>query len=240
MRNMQLHGFNNLTKNLNISVYKIDYLPLDSVALHDKYQTYIQNVFQASMLSEILDNVTEVIGAQVLSRSKQDYQPHGASSTHMIADCNESTSLVNHLNKSHICAHTYPDTHQQNETAIFRLDLDISTCGVISPLKALNYLLEHLQWDVVTMDYKVRGFTRDVAGNKHYQDEQMINITDYLLIGLKDTVDIVNDNQAHLYNYHSCLMKKSLSKSYVSTVPAQENLEVLQNEKRDLFTAYRK
>ena len=45
-----------------------------------------------------------------------------------------------HLNKSHITVHTYPEYHPDEGISTFRADIDVSTCGEISPLKALNYL----------------------------------------------------------------------------------------------------
>lgn len=60
--------------------------------------------------------------------------------------------------------HSYPESHPDNGISTFRLDIDVSTCGHISPLKALNYLIHSFDSDIVTMDYRVRGFTRDVDG----------------------------------------------------------------------------
>jgi len=51
---------------------------------------------------------------------------------------------------------------------------------VISPLRALNYLIDSFESDIVTMDYRVRGFTRDVKGRKHYIDHKINSIQDYL------------------------------------------------------------
>jgi S-adenosylmethionine decarboxylase len=82
---------------------------------------------------------------------------------------------VAHLDKSHITVHTYPETHPHNGIATFRADIDVATCGVISPLKALNYLIESLESDIVVMDYRVRGFTRDVKGTQalHRPQDQL-------------------------------------------------------------------
>ena len=60
--------------------------------------------------------------------------------------------------------HTYPEIHPVDGIATFRVDIDVSTCGVISPLKALNYLIHQFDSDIVTVDYRVRGFTRDIEG----------------------------------------------------------------------------
>ena len=61
--------------------------------------------------------------------------------------------MVAHLDKSHICVHTYPESHPEGGLCTFRADIEVSTCGVISPLKALNYLIHQLESDIVTIDY---------------------------------------------------------------------------------------
>ena len=43
--------------------------------------------------------------------------------------------------KSHMCVHTYPEMHRDNGISTFRADIELATCGEISPLTALNYLL---------------------------------------------------------------------------------------------------
>ena len=50
------------------------------------------------------------------------------------------------------------------------MDIDVATCGTISPLKALNYLIGSFDSDIITIDYRVRGFTRDMDGKKHFID----------------------------------------------------------------------
>src|SRR3546814_14711111 len=58
-------------------------------------------------------------------------------------------SVVAHLDKSHITVPTYPVTHPDNGISTFRADIDVSTCGKISPLKALNYLITSDRTSVV-------------------------------------------------------------------------------------------
>jgi S-adenosylmethionine decarboxylase len=89
-------------------------------------------------------------------------------------------SVVAHLDKSHITVHTYPESHPDNGISTFRADIDVSTCGRISPLKALNYLIHSFESDIVIMDYRVRGFTRDVRGRKHFIDHKIDSIQNYL------------------------------------------------------------
>ena len=57
-------------------------------------------------------------------------------------------------------------SHPYRGISTFRADIDVSTCGQISPLKALNYLIGSFDSDIISLDYRVRGFTRDVQGKK--------------------------------------------------------------------------
>ena len=52
-----------------------------------------------------------------------------------------SDAVVAHLDKSHITVHTYPESNPVTGISTFRADIDVSTCGRISPLRALNYLI---------------------------------------------------------------------------------------------------
>jgi S-adenosylmethionine decarboxylase len=71
-----------------------------------------------------------------------------------------SDAIVGHLDKSHITVHTYPENHPDKGISTFRADIDVSTCGQISPLRALNFLLTSFEPDIAIIDYRVRGFTR--------------------------------------------------------------------------------
>ena len=83
-------------------------------------------------------------------------------------EAESSADVKMHLDKSHICAHTYPDFQDKGQICSFRIDIDIATCGEISPLNALNFMLEAFESDVVVCDYVVRGYTRDENGKRIY------------------------------------------------------------------------
>ncbi|PHS55780.1 MAG: adenosylmethionine decarboxylase, partial [Alcanivorax sp.] len=178
---ISVHGFNNLTKSLSFNIFDIAYAKTEQ---HRKeYIEYIDELYNAERLTEILTNVTRIIGANVLNVARQDYDPQGASVTMLIAEHETPPSgtdwdeeapgplpdtVVAHLDKSHVTVHTYPESHPDNGISTFRVDVDVSTCGVISPLRALNYLIHSFDSDIVTIDYRVRGMTRDLDGTKHY------------------------------------------------------------------------
>ena len=184
---LTLYGFNNLTKTLSFNFYDVSYA--NTIKQRDEYLEYIDETYNAQRLMEVLTQVADIIGATILNIATQDYDPSGASVTMLISEENaypsEQTAqgagtVVAHLDKSHLTAHTYPESHPEGGISTFRADLDISTCGRISPLKALNFLIDSFDEDVVIMDYRVRGFTRDTRGMKHYNDHTINSIQEYL------------------------------------------------------------
>ncbi|WP_349256933.1 adenosylmethionine decarboxylase [Salinisphaera sp.] len=183
MDKLRLHGFNNLTKSLSFNIYDICYARTREQK--QAYIAYIDEVFNADRLTQILTEVSDIIGAHILNVARQDYEPEGASVTLLIAEDNAyegpvSEAVVGHLDKSHITVHTYPEFHPDDGISTFRADIDVSTCGLISPLKALDHLIHSFESDVVTLDYRVRGFTRDVGGDKHFIDHEINSIQDYI------------------------------------------------------------
>jgi len=200
---LKLQGFNNLTKALSFNIYDVCYAASEDE--RRRYIEYIDEAYNADRLTQILSDVAEIIGANILNIARQDYDPQGASVTILISeepviDRKQagkemiSDAVVAHLDKSHITVHTYPETHPDNGIATFRADIDVATCGVISPLKALNYLIESLESDIVVMDYRVRGFTRDIKGKKHYIDHKINSIQDYLHKSIKARYEMLDVN----------------------------------------------
>lgn len=182
---LRLQGFNNLTKALSFNIYDVSYSRTEDE--RNRYVRHIDEAYNADRLSRILCYVADIIGANVLNVAKQDYEPQGASVTILISEepvgttpAPHAEALLGHLDKSHIAVHTYPEAHPHNGIATFRADVDVATCGLISPLKALNYLIHTFESDIVVVDYRVRGFTRDVRGGKHYMDHRIHSIQDYL------------------------------------------------------------
>jgi S-adenosylmethionine decarboxylase len=217
---IRLHGFNNLTKSLSFNIYDICYAQTEKE--RQEYIEYIDELYSAERLTEILTDVVDIIGANVLNIARQDYDPQGASVTILIAEHEmppkeEATvaspgplrdSVVAHLDKSHVTVHTYPESHPDNGISTFRADIDVSTCGLISPLRALNHLIHAFESDIVIMDYRVRGFTRDVDGKKHYIDHDITSIQDYLSEDTKDAYQMIDVNVFQEKTFHTKMVLK--------------------------------
>ncbi|VFP88496.1 adenosylmethionine decarboxylase [Candidatus Erwinia haradaeae] len=220
MQKLKLHGFNNLTKSLSFCIYDICYA--NTEAERDGYIAYIDEQYNATRLTEILSETCSIIGANVLNIAHQDYEPQGASVTILISeeeidvrtvDTSEnpgplSHSMIAHLDKSHICVHTYPESHPEGGLCTFRADIEVSTCGLISPLKALNYLIHKLDSDIVTIDYRVRGFTRDINGVKHFIDHKINSIQNFMSEDMKLRHDMMDVNVYQENIFHTKMLLK--------------------------------
>ncbi len=212
---IELHGFNNLTKSLSFNMYDICYTKTKEE--REAYIEYIDEEYSAERLTKILKSVSDIIGAHVLNIAQQDYEPQGASVTMLVSEgpvvevptesYNESPgplpgSVVMQLDKSHITVHTYPEYHPSEGISTFRADIDVSTCGEISPLKALNFLIHSFDTDIMTIDYRVRGFTRDKDGHKLFIDHNISSIQNYIPEEVKNEFDMIDVNiyQSHIFH----------------------------------------
>ena len=161
---LKLYGFNNLTKSLSFNIYDICYAKSHREQID--YIAYIDEQYNSERLTNILTKVTEMIGARILHISTQDYDPQGASVTILIAEeaaiaagqklPRGSETVLAHLDKSHVTVHTYPEFHPETSIATFRVDIDVSTCGEITPLHTLDFLIGSFDSDIITMDYRVQ------------------------------------------------------------------------------------
>lgn len=233
---IELHGFNNLTKSLSFNMYDICYTRTKEE--RESYLQYIDEQYNADRLTSILKNVAEIIGAHVLNVAKQDYEPQGASVTLLVSEgpvveapedvFEESPgplpdSVVIHLDKSHITVHTYPEYHPDEGISTFRADIDVSTCGEISPLKALNYLIHSFDTDIMIIDYRVRGFTRDIHGHKLFIDHDINSIQNYIPLEAQKIFDMIDVNIYQENIFHTkCKLKQFDLNNYLFGYTADE------------------
>ena len=221
---LTLYGFNNLTKTLSFNIYDVCYAK--SERAQKDYVAYIDEQYNSERLTRILCDVTEIIGAHVMNISKQDYEPQGASVTLLISEndmpeemmdksCNHGhlasrDTVLAHLDKSHVTVHTYPEYHPDNSISTFRVDIDVATCGEISPLNALDYLIGSFDSDIITADYRVRGFTRDNHGNKLFIDHDITSIQDYIATETLQKYDAIDINVYQANLFHTKLLIKEI------------------------------
>jgi S-adenosylmethionine decarboxylase len=254
-QHITLHGFNNLTKSLSFNMYDICYTKTKEE--REAYLEYIDEQYNADRLTKILTTVSDIIGAYVLNIAKQDYYPQGASVTMLVSEgplveppsesFDESPgpvpipeAVVMHLNKSHITVHTYPEYHPDEGISTFRADIDVSTCGEISPLKALHYLIRSFDTDIMTMDYRVRGFTRDISGHKLFIDHEISSIQNYIPDAIKDLYHMIDVNVYQENIFHTkCKLREFDLNNYLfgytkEKLSAEEQKDITESVKWEM------
>ncbi|MEF2966998.1 adenosylmethionine decarboxylase [Paenibacillus sp. M1] len=250
---VQLHEFNNLTKTLSFNMYDICYTRTKEE--REAYIAYIDEQYNSERLTKILSTVSEIIGAHVLNIAKQDYVPQGASVTVLISEGpvvevpNESLAespgplpdnVVIQLDKSHITVHTYPEYDPNEGISTFRADIDVSTCGEISPLKALNYLIHSFDTDIMTIDYRVRGFTRDINGQKLFIDHDISSIQNYIPDNVLEQFHMIDVNVYQEHIFHTkCKLKEFDLNNYLfgytkEALSPQEQKEITERLKTEM------
>ena len=242
---LKLYGFNNLTKALSFNIYDVCYA---KTAREQKdYIDYIDEQYNAERLTGILTTLTDMIGATVLNIARQDYEPQGASVTLLIAEDSmlpRSQTQLAHLDKSHVTVHTYPEYHPETCIASFRVDIDVATCGEITPLSTLDYLIGSFDSDIITMDYRVRGFTRDVNGKKLFLDHPVTSIQDYINPEILRRYDAVDINVYAASLFHTRMMIKEpdlqnyLFKTDIYELPPLTRLEIMNNLRREMIEIF--
>lgn len=256
---LALYGFNNLTKTLSFSIYDVCYAK--SEREQRDYIEYIDEQYNSERLTTILCNVTTIIGAHILNISKQDYEPQGASVNILIAEdnlpqdvdvsCNRGQYAATvkdfvhaHLDKSHVTVHTFPEYHPDNAISTFRVDIDVATCGEISPLNALDYLISSFDSDIITIDYRVRGFTRDVSGKKFFIDHDITSIQNYIDEKTLKTYDAIDVNVYQSNIFHTKLLIKEIDlQNYLFNtdayeVPPKTRLEIHERLRREMIEIF--
>lgn len=246
---LKLYGFNNLTKSLSFNIYDVCYAKTPRE--QKEYIDYIDEQYNSERLTGILTRVTEMIGAKVLHLSKQDYDPQGASVTLLVAEESmlpalepNAQTLAAHLDKSHVTVHTYPEYHPETCLATFRVDIDVATCGEITPLSTLDYLIGSFDSDIITMDYRVRGFTRDMDGRKLFMDQEMTTIQEYIDPEILERYDAVDTNvyQANLF-HTKMLIKEICLQDYLFNVdvhelPPRTRLSITESLRREMIEIF--
>ena len=225
---LKLYGFNNLTKALSFNIYDVCYA---KTAREQKdYIDYIDEQYNAERLTGILTTLTDMIGATVLI-AEDSMLPR-------------SQTQLAHLDKSHVTVHTYPEYHPETCIATFRVDIDVATCGEITPLSTLDYLIGSFDSDIITMDYRVRGFTRDVNGKKLFLDHPVTSIQDYINPEILRRYDAVDINVYAASLFHTRMMIKEpdlqnyLFKTDIYELPPLTRLEIMNNLRREMIEIF--
>ena len=236
-KKLKLYGFNNLTKSLSFNIYDVCYAK--SEESQKKYISYIDEQYNSDRLVGIMQNIANMIGARVLNISKQDYEPQGASVTILMED-----ETIAHWDKSHVTVHTYPEYHPDKNISTFRVDIDVATCGQITPLSTLDYLIDSFDSDIITMDYRVRGFTRQLNGKKVFIDHKIKSIQDFIDVKTLKKYNAIDINIYQANLFHTKMIIKDIDlQNYlfdidVNDLPEERRKMITENLREEMIEIY--
>ena len=98
--------------------------------------------------------------------------------------------------------------------------------------------------DIITMDYRVRGFTRDVNGKKLFLDHPVTSIQDYINPEILRRYDAVDINVYAASLFHTRMMIKEpdlqnyLFKTDIYELPPLTRLEIMNNLRREMIEIF--
>ena len=94
------------------------------------------------------------------------------------------------------------------------------------------------------MDYRVRGFTRDLGGHKLFMDHRMTSIQDYIAAETRKKYDSVDINVYDANIFHTKMLIKDIDlqnylfNSDVYELPPKTRLEITDNLRREMIEIF--
>ena len=159
-------------------------------------------------------------------------------------DMERLAEAINETLRAHDIFKCRLEFHPETSIATFRVDIDVSTCGEITPLQTLDYLIGRFDSDIITMDYRVRGFTRDLSGKKLFIDTNMTSIQEFINRDTLDAYDAVDINmyQANLFHTRMLIKEPDLQNYLFNTdiyeIPPKTRLEISSNIRREMIEIF--
>jgi len=156
-----------VTRSLAINVYQL-WDESNDLSLHQWFGN-LEDQHSAEKLSAFVRHLGESVGAKILNLSSTSYEPFGASVALLVG---QELSQLAHLDASHIAVHSYFDSSEQ--CGQFRLEVEISTCGVPKPTKLIADVVGHCAADFMQVDYRTRGISWSEKGQPSLVNEAMV------------------------------------------------------------------
>ena len=111
-------------------------------------------------------------------------------------------------------------------------------------MSTLDYLIGSFDSDIITMDYRVRGFTRDVTGKKLFMDHKMTSIQDFIddkTLRKYDAIDL-NVYQSNLFHTKMLIKDINLQNYLFNTdvyeLPPQARLKITDSLRREMIEIF--
>ncbi len=144
------------TESLTLNFFQVTYLR--DLKGQKYYLDFLNKNYSLNFFEKILTQITKQINVQIIKKSDYRFEPFGTSFSFLIAEkeINLEQQLF-HLDKSHVGVHTYYFFNAKKSLVTLRTEFDLASCGEISPLKIIPFLLKKINHQIVLVDFKARG-----------------------------------------------------------------------------------
>ena len=220
---LKLYGFNNLTKALSFNIYDVCYAKTERE--QRDYIKYIDQQYNSGTTDRHSRAGNRDDRCACGTFPSRDYDPQGASVTFLIAEehmkpaLEPDTTIVAHLDKSHVAVHTYPEYHPDTCLATFGVDMTLPPA--VRSRRCLRSITSSARSIRISSPRTTACavFTRDIEGQKLFMDHHMTSIQDFIdpkTLERYDAYDI-NVYQSNLFHTRMRASRRSISRTTCST-----------------------
>ena len=119
----------------------------------------------------------------------------------------------------------------------------MATCGEITPLSTLDYLIGSFDSDIITMDYRVQDPEMSM-GKRYFWIIPVTSIQDYISRDILNRYDAVDINVYGANMFHTKMMVKDINlqdylfKTDAYELPPALRLEIMNNLRKEMIEIF--
>ncbi len=183
-KNINIH--NNISKQLNLCIYKIYYFNKKN---KKKILNFFNKKYNFCNLKKIFKNISLIINNKIFSiYKKREYYNNKKDKKSKIL-----YNIILLLNKSHIYIYIYY-IYVKNKIFIIKIDLEIYTYNIYCPLKTINYLISKFKSDIIIINYKIYGIIKNKKEKKIFINYKINSLQNFISKKYKNTYDLSDIN----------------------------------------------
>ncbi len=212
MKKNKKYKLNNINKNINLSIYNIYYI--NSENTYKYYIKYINNIYNNKNIINLIKNISKKTNSKILNIYKINYKLK-FNKKNKIINRTKNILLTFLYNNNNICIYTYIENYSKNNKIYtIRTDINIYSCGLISPLFYINIILLFFKCDLININYNINGFTKYKNGKKYFINKKFNSIKKYINKNIINKYDLLELNiyQGNIFNIKMIIKKINIKK----------------------------
>ncbi len=213
LKNKIIKNFSNINENINISIYNIYYI--NSKNTYKYYINYINNIYNNKNLIKLIKKISKKTNSKILHTYKLNYKLKLNKKKKTI-NITKNILLSYLYNNNNICIYTYIENYSKNKIYTIRTDINIYSCGLISPLNYINNIILFFKSDLININYIINGFTKDINGKKYFINNKISSVKNFIKKKIIKNYDFLEINiyQENLFNI-KMIIKNINIKNYI-------------------------